>query len=282
MTILITGATGTVGRALVAELGAQGVAFTAMTRGNVASLPPGTARVHGDFDDASSLARALEGVERAFLLTPSTSAAEDQQLRFVEAARIAGVRHVVKLSQWAADARSPVRFLRYHAAVEEALRASGMAFTFLRPNLFMQALLGFAASVQRDGKLFAPGADARISLIDVRDIAAVAAAALTSAGHEGRTYDLTGPEALTHDELAAALARVRGKDTAFVHVDDAAMRGALLGMGMPSWQLEGLLEDYAHYRRGEAETVTTTVREVTGTPARSFEAFAQEHAGAFA
>ena len=145
--ILVTGATGTNGREVVKALASQGVAAKAMTRSSkeAQDLPAGVTGVEGDFDDEASLARALAGVERAFLLTPSTEHAETQQLRFVEVAGRAGVRHIVKLSQFAASPDSPVRFLRYHAAVERAIERSGMAWTFLRPNLFMQGLLQLAA-----------------------------------------------------------------------------------------------------------------------------------------
>jgi uncharacterized protein YbjT (DUF2867 family) len=116
--------------------------------------------VGGDFNDAASIAGALEGIDRAFLLTPSSEGAEAQQTAFVELARSAGVRHIVKLSQLAAASASPVRFLRYHAAVEQVLRASGLAYTFLRPNLFMQGLLGFRASILAQGQFFAAAGDA--------------------------------------------------------------------------------------------------------------------------
>lgn len=280
--ILVTGATGNVGGELIKLLSQRGVAYRAMVRGEGRVALPGAQPVAGDFDDAASLARALEGVERAFLVTPSTAEAEARQLAFVDAARRAGVRHVVKLSQWAADAASPVRFLRYHAAVEAALRASGMAYTFLRPNLFMQGLLGFREMIAARGAVFAPAGDAKISAIDVRDIAAVAAAALTEAGHAGQIYALTGPAALTHGEMAATLSEVLGKRIAFVDVPDAAMRDALGAMHMAAWQADGLIEDYAHYRRGEASAVATGVRDVTGRAPRSFVEFVRDHAGAFA
>jgi uncharacterized protein YbjT (DUF2867 family) len=247
----------------------------------LASLP-GVDLVPGDFDDAASLARALQGVDRAFLVTPSSERAEAQQRSFVDSAARAGVRHIVKLSQWAADPRSPVRFLRYHAAVEAAIRDSRMAFTFLRPNLFMQGLLGFRASIVAQGQFFAAADDARISAIDVRDIADSAAAALSSEGHEGKTYDLTGPEALTHAEFAAQLATALGRPVAFVNVPPEAMRAALLGAGFPEWQADGLLEDYAHYRRDEAATVATGVKDATGRSPRTFAAFARDFASAFA
>jgi len=167
--ILISGATGNVGGELAKALSQRGIRFRAMVRtagrAGTLALLPGIELVNADFDDGESLARALKGVERAFLLTASSERAEAQQRAFVDAARQERVRHVVKLSQWAADRDSPVRFLRYHAAVEAAIRDSGMAYTFLRPNLFMQGLLGFRSTIVATGQFFAAAEGAEISAI---------------------------------------------------------------------------------------------------------------------
>ena len=145
----------------------------------------------------------------------------------------------------------------------------------------MQGFLGFRQSILAQGKFFAAAGDARISAIDVRDIAAVAAVALTERGHDGRTYDLTGPEALTHAEMAARLSEAPGRRVEFVDVSPDAMQGALIGVGLPAWQVEGLLEDYAHYRRGEASAVASAVQDVTGQAPRRFADFARDYAPAF-
>jgi uncharacterized protein YbjT (DUF2867 family) len=283
--ILITGATGNHGRELTRLLAAQQVPFRAMIRAEQDGEPfkgvAGARVVQADFDDASSLARALSGVDRAFLLTNSTEKAQEQQQRFVDAAQRSGVRHIVKLSQFAANKDSPVRFLRYHAAVEAYIVASGMAFTFLRPNLYMQGLLSLRGAIAQ-GTLPAPAGESRISAVDVRDNAAVAAAALTRPGHEGRTYTLTGPEALTHGDMARAIAEASGHKVEYVDIPDAAMKKTLLELHMPPWQADGLIEDYAHYRRGEASTITRDVAEATGCPPRDFRSFARDHAPEFA
>jgi len=167
--------------------------------------------VIGDFDDVETLARAFKGVERAFLLTNSSERAERQQSDFVDLARRAGVKHIVKLSQWAASLDSPVRFLRYHAAVEKKIRESAMAYTSPRPNLFMQGLLALRETIIGQGRFFAAVAGARISAVDVRDIASAAAAALVENGHEEHIYNLTGPQALSHGEMAEELSRALGR-----------------------------------------------------------------------
>jgi len=237
--------------------------------------------VVADFNDSDSLVNALAGIDRAFLLTNSSEQAEAQQRTFVDVAGRVGVKHIVKLSQWAADANSPVRFLRYHAAVDKHIKESGLSYTFLRPNLFMQGLLVFREPIMTQGKFFAAAGTAKISAIDVRDIAAAAVAALTEDGHEGKTYDLTGPEALSHGEMAAKLSQVLQRQVEYVDVPPEAMKEALLRVGFPLWQADGLVEDYAHYRRGEAATIASGVEDATGAFPHSFDSFARDYAPAF-
>lgn len=283
-TLLVSGATGMIGGLLVDALVERGVPLVAMVRpgSSVGALAerPGVQIVEGDFDDQQSLETALRGVERAFLVTNSSERTEGQQKAFVEAARAAGVQHLVKLSQLHAASTSPVRFLRYHAAVEAAIEQSGVAYTFVRPNLILQAYLPFAPQIAA-GILQAPVSDARVSVADARDIAAVVATALTEPGHEGRTYDVTGPEALTHVEIAQTFGEAAGHEVRFESVSPDAFLGTLEQAGMPGWQAEGLVEDYAHYQRGEAAGVSPDVERVTGRAARSARDFAAEHAGAF-
>ena len=283
--ILVTGATGATGGALVRRLAAANVPVRAMVRdparGEWLKDLAGVELVAGDFDQPEELDRALDGVDRAYLVTNSTERAEDQQLGFIAAAKRAGVSHIVKLSQLAAAASSPVRFLRYHAAVEAGLRDSGMSWTMLRPNLFMQGILMSADSVKREGRIYAPMGDARVSMVDVADIAEAAFSALTGAGHEGRVYDLTGPEALSFHDVAQTLAAVTGQAVSYVDIPGAALGEMLASFGTPPWQVDGAVEDFAHYHRGEAADVTDGVLVATGRAPSRFQAFAQSVAGAF-
>ena len=280
--ILVTGATGNTGRAIVDALARRGALVRAMVRAEAdrAKLPAGISVAVADFDDPASIAGALEGAERAYLVTPSSERAEEQQRRFADLAAKAGLRHLVVLSQLASDEHSPVRFLRYHAAVEQHVRDLGIPYTFLRPNLFFQGLLAFAGTISSQGQFYAPIGDATISAIDVRDIADVAAVTLTEAGHEGATYTLTGPASITHTQIAAALTAALGRDVTFTDVPPEAFADSLRGI-LPPWQVEGLLEDYAHYRRGEAASVSSAVAEITGRPARDIQQFARDYAPAF-
>lgn len=273
--ILITGATGSTGGATAHALAARGVTFRSMSR----SASSAEFAVQADLDDPDSVRTALDGVRAAYLVTPSTERAEAQQRLFIDLAAEAGVRHLVLLSQLGSVTDSPVRFLRYHAAVEQHAFASGLDVTALRPNLFMQGLFAVAAIVRATGALPAPIGDAGVSVVDVRDIGEVAARALTSPSPLG-VQTLTGPEALTHAEIAAHLSSATGSEIRF---DDIAPErfGEMLTGVLPPWQVDGLLEDYTHYARGEAAEVSLAVPELLGRPARAFADFAGEHATAF-
>jgi uncharacterized protein YbjT (DUF2867 family) len=185
------------------------------------------------------------------------------------------------LSQLAADQHSPVRFLRYHAAVEQHVRDLGIPYTFLRPNLFFQGLLAFAGTISAEGRFYAPIGEATVSAVDVRDIAAVAAVTLTEPGHEGATYTLTGPAPITHTQIAAALTAAIGRDVAFIDVPPEAFAASLRGI-LPPWQVEGLLEDYAHYRRGEAASVSAAVADITGRRPTDVRQFARDYSAVLA
>ncbi|RSN30631.1 NAD(P)-dependent oxidoreductase [Amycolatopsis sp. WAC 01416] len=278
-TVLVTGATGTVGSALIPALRARGVTVRAMTRDPGHSVS-GAETVVADLQDPESVAAALKGVDAAFLNSPSAPDAASLQIQFAHLAREAGVYRLVVLSQYAARADSPVRFLRWHAEVEAHLREIGLDHTVLRPNLYLQALLGFARTIAQ-GWFAAPIGEAAVSAIDIRDIADAAAVVLTTAGHTGHTYTLTGPRAVTHAEIAEAIAAATGREIVFRNASADQFSAALSGF-LPPWQLEGLVEDYAHYARGEAAEVSSAVTDLTGRPARDVADFARDHVATFA
>jgi uncharacterized protein YbjT (DUF2867 family) len=281
--ILVTGATGTNGRELVDELKKRRVPFRAMLRdANKRSLlPEGVEIVEGDFAKPDTLARALDGVDHAFLVSPSSEQSGELEKSFIAAAKNAGVAHVVKLSVIGADLHSTSRFQRFHREVEIELENSGMGWTNLRPNLFMQTTLSYKPTIVSQNAIFASAGNSRISAVDVRDIAAVAAVMLTEAGHEGKNYIITGPEALTHTEMAAHLSEALGKQVRYVDVPYSVTRDALLQMRIPAWQVEGIIELNDMYKRGEAASVTDTVRSVAKKEPITFAQFARDFANAF-
>lgn len=283
--ILITGATGMVGSEVLRQLSAKGIAARAVTRnpGKADAISfSGVEIVYGDFDDPKSMEEACSGVERAFLLTNSTEDAEQQQTAFVHTAERAGVRHIVKLSQLHADPNSSARFLRYHGAVETVIKESDLAYTFLRPNLYMQGLLNFRESIQQRGVFFAAAGDARISAVDVRDVAEIAADSLLNSRHENRTYSLTGQRPLSFAEMAQSLSEAAGRQITCVDMTPERMRSTLVDeLAFPIWQADGLVEEFEMYRRGEASEIESGVREALHRSPRPFESFARDYASAF-
>lgn len=199
----------------------------------------------------------------------------------MEAAKTSGVQHIVKLSQYAAQMNLPVRFLRYHAVVENAIKEAGISYTFLRPNLYMQGLLAFKDYISNAGQFFASVGNAKISTIDVRDIAAVAVETLLHEQHQNKLYNLTGPEAITHYQMAEHLSNALDKPVQFIDVSPEHMMSGLTAAHFPEWQVGGLIEDYAHYARGEAEEVSQAVEEITGKAPRNFKTFAEDYKAHF-
>lgn len=283
--ILVSGATGTNGSALVEELAARGVPVRAMVRapdkaGSVER--EGVEAVVADFGAPETLDAALEGVEKAFVVTPPDPREPEWERNFVDAAKRAGVRHVVKLSVAGADEGAPVRFGRVHAEAERYLEGSGIGYTILRPTGFMQNTIAYAGSVSSEGRFYAPLADAKVAWIDVRDIAAVAAETLTGEGHEGKVYDLTGPEALSNREIAQKLSAALGKTVEHVEVSYEGAREAMVGAGLPEWLADGLIElNREVYEPGYAAQTANGVEEATGRRPRSFDEFARDHRAAF-
>ena len=283
--ILVTGATGLNGSELVRRLSARGIPSRALTRNvtkaqSLATLPH-VEVVEGDMARPDSLAAALRGVDRAMLISSSDPNMLDVQSSFIEAALKAGVRHVVKLSGIIPELDSPFRFARMHAEAEKRLEASGMAYTHLRAGEFMPSYFRQVPSIVARGILALPMAGARIASIDIGDIAEVAVAVLTTEGHEGKTYPLTGPEALSMAEVAEKLSAVTGKPIRYVDVPPEDARQARLAAGVPPFLADGLDELFAERRKGKESAVWPTIEEVFGWRPASFDEFARRNAAIF-
>jgi uncharacterized protein YbjT (DUF2867 family) len=285
--VVITGATGTVGTALLEELAGAAATTRVLVRDR-AKAPALAARgfdvVHGSLDDAASMRRAFRGADRLFLLSPpGTDDMVGLQVAAVDAARAAGVRHVVKLSSIGADEPGTgAGIIAAHRRIEEHIERSGLAFTHLRPHWFFQNELGHGGSIATEGRFYAPDVT-RISAIDARDIAAVAALVLTQDGHEGAAYTLTGPQALGYAEMAAVLSRVLGHTVRWAEVTLDQARSSMVGAGLPPELASGFTEIMRRYREGGVTArVSPAAGEILGRPPRSFEQFATDHRAAFA
>lgn len=283
--ILVTGGTGTTGGELLRRLSARGTPARALVRNaqRAAALAtlPGVELVEGDMARPETLVAALHGVSSAFLVSSSEPAMAEVQASFIDAARRAGVAHVVKLSGIMPELDSPFRFARMHGQIEKHLEASGMAYTHLRAGEFMSSYFRQVPNIVARGAMFLPMADARIASIDTGDIAEAALIALTLPGHEGKIYPLTGPEALTMAEVAAKLSAVTGKTIRYVDVAPEDAKKAQLAAGMPAYLVDALAELFAERRAGKESQVHADVATLLGRPAMSFNAFASRHAAVF-
>jgi uncharacterized protein YbjT (DUF2867 family) len=223
------------------------------------------------------LTAALEGVERFFLVTASTQ----QDENVLKVAKDAGVGHVVKLSTFEAVDPMMAEHVKWHREREELIRASGLAWTFLRPTMFMSTALDWAKSIRQEGVFYFPGGKGRVPVVDPWDVAAVAAAALTEPGHQGQAYALTGPEGLSFGQMADVLAQVIGNPVGYIDIPDKAVGEQMRKAGLPKYVIEGLVGTFAAVRAGRLDYCTGDVEKVTGRPPRSFEAWCHDHLAAF-
>jgi len=279
--ILVTGATGTVGREVVIQLLAAGEQVRGMTRNpSTAKLDARVELVKGDFAAPDTLAKAVDGVERVFSLTfgPQTGTHERD---LAGLAKKAGVRHIVKLSAMGGDGETKNAIRKWHEQGEEAIKETGISWTVVRPGGFMSNALHWCETVRTQGKVFSNYGDGKLPSVHPRDIAAVAVRALTSDGHERKTYHLTGPEALSVGEQVDILSEVLGRRIEYVPITDEVARKGMEKAGMPALLIDALIPFATFIRSGRAAEVLPTVEEVTSRPALTFLDWAREHAEAF-
>ncbi len=279
--ILVLGATGTTGGEVARQLIAAGERPRLLVR------DPARARefegraeiVQGDLDDRASLTRALAGADHLYLVSAGSEIAEAEG-HVTDAAVESGVKHVVKLSVIGAD--QPVLTLsKWHAASERQIMASGLQWTMLRPTNFMTNALQWAGSIKATGEFYQPTGDGRWAAIDPADIGAVAVRALTTPGHAGKAYTLTGPESLNAAGYAGILSKVLGRQVRFVDVPPEAAREAILGAGIPRVYTDALLDLNAVMKAGGTDVVTSGVEDVLGRTPATFEAWARRNSAAF-
>jgi uncharacterized protein YbjT (DUF2867 family) len=283
--ILVTGATGKTGRALVQQLVSRSKPVRALVRdrakaADIAAV--GAEIAVADLSRSATLASALVGIDKVYLMT----AADPQQVmlhsNFIRAAKQAGIRHIVRHSVRGADLDSPVKLCRWHAVSQKELEDSGIAWTHLQPVYNMQNFLTFAPTIQSQGAFYAPMKEGALSMVDTRDVAAVAAAALIdNAHHQCKTYLITGPEALTFAYAAEQLSATLGKPVRYIDITHENTRTALLRRGMPEWYVEDLLGFYDFYSTGAGAEVSDVVARTTEQPGRRFYQFAQDYRSAF-
>ncbi|MGW4914367.1 NAD(P)H-binding protein [Streptomyces sp. NPDC004270] len=281
--ILVTGATGTIGSDVVRQLAERGTKVRALSRDPAkARVPAGVEVVRGDYGDPASLDAALAGTTAAFLLRPpGPDAGEDAAL--VAAARTAGVERLVKLSAIATGDPASGPSTQWHVDGERAVRDSGLAWTVLQPSSFASNTLTWREALRADQPVPNMTGDGASGVIDPRDIAEVAVRALLDAGHAGRTYVLTGPEAITVPDQATVLAEVLGRPIPTRDLSPDETRDFLrTAWGMDGTRAEGVLTGLAFVRAGGNALITEDVTEVLGRPARTFRTWAEDNKDLFA
>src|SRR3954468_4423257 len=277
--LLVTGATGTTGMEVLKALKQRGADARALVRDETKAhhlRDLGFEPVTGDLGDPRTLGPAFAGVEKAYLVSPMGPMQSEFEQAFLESASQAGVKHVVKLSMIGASPEAPLRFARTHGTVEAALRQSGMGWTLLRPTGFMQNTLAWGPRVL-GGTFYSPVPDAAFSIVDARDVAEVAAVALTEDGHEGRAYGLSGPEPVSYREQVRRVFAAAGRKVTVQEVALAGFKRELVRVGVPPWNAEGLAEQLELYAQGGAMMVTSGVKAALGREPRDLDAFAADH-----
>ena len=276
--ILVIGGRSKIGGALIGELldRAQQVRVLARAGEPAGSLAAAVDTVTGDLADEGSLVTAMEGIEKVFLLSSPHPDAVGWHRNAIDAARRTQVQLLVRSSILGADRESPAEFISAHTTCDRYLAESGLPHVIVRPNLFLQNIPeSTIPSIDASGTFYADAGQARISMVDTRDVAAVAAVVLTEPGHAGVHYDVTGPQALSYTDVAARLTSTTGRQVSYVDAPDEAVRQALLSAGMNQWFASALVGLYQDYRRsgtgGYAAQVTGTVERLTGRPARSLD-----------
>ncbi len=277
--ILITGASGNVGSAVLEEIRKSGQLFRAMYRSesDAAKASEKIDTVIADFADKESLFRALDGVDSVYLVCSPVRELVELESNVIDASLSAGVKHIVLNSALGA-ADYPKSFPAWHRRVEDKLRASGLSFTILRPNSFMQNIVAFyAPSIRASGAFYGSYGNARISFIHIRDIAAAVGIALTAVSHHaGKIYELNGPEAVTCAELAQRIAAIVHREVNYVDIPEAAQRDSMLKLGMPEWQVEALLELQRYYANGQGGEVDDVLSALIGRPLITLDEFLHE------
>jgi uncharacterized protein YbjT (DUF2867 family) len=281
--VLVTGASGTVGKEVLREVAKSGAKTRAMYRSaeEAAKAPAGTEAVVADFTKKETLGPALLGVESVYLVCSPIPDLVQLESNMVDGCVDAGVRHVVLNSALGAG-DYPKSFPSWHRKVEDKLRATRLSWTILRPNSFHQnTTMYYAPSIRAQGVFYGSLGDSRMSYVDVRDVAAAAAKTLSGGAHMGKVYELNGPEALTATELATKIGKAAGREVKYVDIPTEAQRKAMLDMGMPEWQVTALLDLQQYYVNGKGGEVDGVLEDLLERAPILMEEFLLENAAAF-
>jgi uncharacterized protein YbjT (DUF2867 family) len=282
-TILLTDPTGTVGNAVINQLASLGqniIRVAVDTKNNVARLKHAHEIVKIDYSKPESIADALNNVDRLFLRIPPVVEMIDISSNFIKEAKKNGVKLIVKLSAMGADLKPGYISGRLHREVEKVIEESGIPFVFLRPNSFMQNFMTRSSlTIKTQSTIRLPAGDAKISLVDARDVAAVTAEVLTRNGnqHVNKIYDITGPESLSHGQIAKILCKELGRSISYEGIAEEDLRHGMKEMGIIDWFIDNAVGLYNMYRLGYRSQTTPVIEELTGQKPTTFSQFARNY-----
>ena len=281
--ILVTGASGNAGKEVLKSIVATGQPAKALFRStrDAANAPAGVPAVVADFADAGALNRALEGIDKVYLVCAPVPQLVELESNAIDACKRAGVEYIVLNSALGAG-NFNASFPSWHAKVEKVLEQSGLNFTIIRPNSFMQNIVNYyAPTIRSQGAFYASMGSAPVSFVDVRDVGSFVARLFNSTGHDRRTYELNGPEALTYSQVADLIAQVTGRPAKYVDLPVSQLRQSMLETGMPEWQADALLELQRYYVEGGGGEVDSVVATVLGRQPTRLSNFLRESAPVF-
>jgi uncharacterized protein YbjT (DUF2867 family) len=280
--VLLTGATGRMGQLVAAALNAQNIPWRAFARRPEAAFALGAREVtEGDFNQADKVGQAMKGVSQVILISGDDPQQDQLEINVVNAAKLAKVRGIVKLSAQSAGLAPPVSFGRKHILVEQAIRASGLEWTFIRPVFFQQSFLMFADPIRKSNKIILPAGKGSVAFVNAQDVADCLVKALAP-GHSGKTYTLTGPRSLSFAEAGQIIGSTRGKAVGYIAPPAWVARIVLpKASGMPRWLAMEVIDLLQAISKNAQAPVTGDVTQLLGRAPRSFEGFAKAHIDAF-
>jgi uncharacterized protein YbjT (DUF2867 family) len=282
--ILITGSTGKTGGEVARQLGAASIPFRTVVRNpdKVKEIEALGAEVFvGDVADKAILEKALDGVEKAFLVLPNVEEQLILEKQFTDVAVAAGVKHLAYLSSLESVPESTNPITRNHVAAETHIRASGITWTMLRPTFFMQMFEGMAARIRDTDKIVMPAGNGTVSTTDLRDVGELVVQILTKPGHENKSYDLTGPELLTFTEIAAEFSSVLGRTIEYVDQPMEEFRAVLKKINMSDWRSDAVCKELEAISAGSIDHTTETLAELLGRPPTSLAQFIRDREALF-
>ncbi|MEZ5199572.1 MAG: SDR family oxidoreductase [Bacteroidales bacterium] len=282
--ILVTGATGTIGSFVVENLQKANADFIALVRSEEKAKSlndKGILTVIGDLEDIESLRNAMSGIDKLFLLSVTSPESPKLQGNAVKVAKEKGIKHIVKISARGANPDATFNIGRFHGETEEDIRQSGIPFTFVQPHSFLQNLLFEAGTIKNENAIYASMADGKIPMVDARDIAAVASKALMETGHEGQSYIVTGPRAISYHDIASELSNQLGRSIKYISTSLEEGYKSMMDAGMPGWLADDITALNKVYGENKATEVSHDVEKVTGNKPIGLNKFIADYLDSF-